>query len=149
MKNKSILFHTGLLICFALPWINVPFFISNVTISGYMLPFKTSELAQQLTELGVVTVSFHEMLPLFLILMAPVLSCFLLLQAIVKRKQDVRLDCLTGFICANGALYVLSNADEFVSVGVFAVIPIALLLVASPLLHKEKAPTYSALKKPA
>ncbi|WP_257349225.1 hypothetical protein [Pseudalkalibacillus decolorationis] len=149
MKNKHVWLHTSLLICFALPWINIPFFITNISVSGYMLPFKTSTLAQQLTELGVVAVPFQQMLPLYLILIAPLLSTFLLIQALFKKRQDVRLDCITGFIAVIGSLYIMSNTYDLISAGVFITIPVSLLLAASPLFQKEKAANYAPLNKSA
>ncbi|MGP4082092.1 hypothetical protein ACTWQL_19585 [Pseudalkalibacillus sp. R45] len=138
MKNLRIWLHISLLVSFALPWLKIPFIVTTVPVIGYLLPFKTISLANQLNSFGVMKISNEQMFSLFLMLLAPVISSFVLIMLFSKRKPSIYLDCGAGLIAVMSCLYILTNTGNIVTAGFYIALIASLLLVASPLLDGEK-----------
>ncbi|WP_261132462.1 hypothetical protein [Bacillus sp. Marseille-Q3570] len=138
MKNVRVWLHITLLVSFALPWLKIPFIVTTVPVIGYLLPFKTVSLASQLNSFGVMKISDEQMFSLFVILLAPAISVFVLTMLFSKRKPSIYLDCAAGLIAVLSCLYILTNTGNIVTAGFYIALIISLMLVASPLLYVEK-----------
>lgn len=138
MKNLRAWLHVCLLVSFALPWLKIPLVFTSVTVTGFLLPYQTSNLAEELSNLGVMTVSSDQMLPMYLMLIAPAISMLVLLSMVVKRPVNWYFDSIAGFIAVMTCLYVLTNTGNIIAFGLYAALILSLLLVALPLLDKER-----------
>ncbi|WP_221563709.1 hypothetical protein [Alkalihalobacillus sp. TS-13] len=138
MKKLRIWLHIALLGSFALPWLKIPFIVTTIPVIGYLLPFKTISLANQLNSIGVMKISNEQMFSLFVMLLAPVISVFVLTMLFSKRKPSIYLDCAAGLVAVMSCLYILTNTGNIVTAGFYITLIISLLLVASPLLDGEK-----------
>ncbi len=140
MKNIRFWFHVGLIISFALPWVKIPLLLTTVTVPGYLLPYQSTHIAHELNNLGVVSIQNDQMLPMYVMLLAPTLSFIVLLSMFTKRPLNGYFDSTVGFIAVMSSLYVLMNTGNVITIGLYVTLALSLLLVASPLLNKEKVP---------
>ncbi|WP_408010641.1 hypothetical protein ACJROX_10155 [Pseudalkalibacillus sp. A8] len=141
MINVRIWLHIALLGSFALPWLKIPIIVTVVPVAGYSIPYKTNALANQLSSLGVITINNEQMYSLYLMLLAPVISVFVLVRLLSKYNANIYLDCTAGVIAVLSCLYILSNSGTIVTFGFYMTLIVSLLLVASPLFHRKKENT--------
>ncbi|WP_349410193.1 hypothetical protein [Pseudalkalibacillus sp. SCS-8] len=138
MKNLRLFLHLGLLVSFVLPWLKIPLFFTTVTITGFLVPYKTRNLANELNDLGIITISNDQMLQVYLMLLAPILSMLVVISLLRKRPLEWYFDSLAGVIAVMSCLYVMTNSGNIISFGLYITLLVSMLLVASPLLDKNQ-----------
>ncbi|MCF6136781.1 hypothetical protein [Pseudalkalibacillus berkeleyi] len=140
MKNLRFWLHTVLLVSFALPWLKIPLLLTSINITGYSLPYKASHFANELNTLGLSSISHDQILPLYVMLIAPTLSLLFLYSLLIKRTLPWYVDSIAGFIAVMSCLFVMTNIGNILSIGFYTSMAVSLLLVSSPLLNTSRTP---------